>query len=74
MQSRPVIDTSVLLSGLLRPGTPHKLLQQVRAGSLTLISSRSLLAEHSEIIRRPKFQTILARSHIDPEKALNEVR
>jgi hypothetical protein len=36
---RAVVDTKVLLSGFWR-GRPHVLLEQARAGALTLISSR----------------------------------
>lgn len=42
---RAVIDTNVLLSGLLWRGTPHRLLEAVRGGALTLITSPALLAE-----------------------------
>jgi putative PIN family toxin of toxin-antitoxin system len=59
---RAVIDTNVLLSGLLWRGTPHALIEQIRAGAFTLISSPALLAELGEIIQRPKFRTILLRS------------
>jgi len=55
---RAVIDTNVPLSGVLWRGTPHALIEQVRAGRLTLISSPALLAELGEIIQRPKFHTI----------------
>jgi hypothetical protein len=46
---RAVIDTNVLLSGLIWFGTPHKLIEQVRAGTLTLISSPALLAELADV-------------------------
>jgi putative PIN family toxin of toxin-antitoxin system len=71
---RAVIDTNVLLSGLLWRGTPHALIEQIRAGAFTLISSPALLAELGEIIQRPKFRTILVRSHTDPERVLSELR
>ena len=41
---------------------------------LSLISSPALLAELGEVIRRPKFQAILARSRTDPEQTLSELR
>jgi uncharacterized protein len=71
---RAVIDTNVLLSGLLWRGTPRTLIQQVRTGALTLISSPVLLAELAEVIRRRKFQTILSRSHTNPERMLSGLR
>jgi predicted nucleic acid-binding protein len=36
---RAIIDTNVLLSGLLWHGPPHTLLDRVRDGTVTLISS-----------------------------------
>jgi putative PIN family toxin of toxin-antitoxin system len=60
---RAVIDTNVLLAGLLWHGTPHTLVEHVRNGTLTLISSPALLAELAEVIARPKFDTILIRSN-----------
>jgi putative PIN family toxin of toxin-antitoxin system len=71
---RAVIDTNVLLSGLLWRGAPHTLIAQVRAGALSLISSPALLAELEEVIRRPKFRTILTRSRTEPQSMLSELR
>lgn len=71
---RAVLDTNVLLSGLLWHGAPHALVEHVRAGTLTLISSPALLAEFAEAIRRPKVRTVLARARTDPERALGELR
>lgn len=47
---RAVVDTNVLLSGLLWHGAPHALLEQVRTGALTLVSSPALLAELAGVI------------------------
>ena len=71
---RAVVDTNVLLSGLLWRGRPHVLMEQVRAGALTLISSSALLAELAEVMNRPKFQVILAGSKTDPEQTLVKLR
>ena len=71
---RAVVDTNVLLSGLFWRGRPHALFEQIRAGALTLISSPALLAELAEVLNRPKFQVILARSETDPEQTLGELR
>jgi putative PIN family toxin of toxin-antitoxin system len=70
---RAVVDTKVLLSGFWR-GRPDVLLEQARAGALTLISSPALLAELAEVMNRPKFQEILARSSTDLEPTLGELR
>lgn len=71
---RAVIDTNVLLSGLLWHGAPHVLLEQVRTGTLILISSPTLLAELEEVIGRAKFDAILTRSATSCERALAELR
>ena len=42
---RAVIDTNVLLSGLLWRGAPHALIKHVQAGALAMVSSPALLAE-----------------------------
>jgi putative PIN family toxin of toxin-antitoxin system len=70
---RAVVDTNVLLSGLLWRGTPSLLLQRVRTGRLSLVSSPALIAELTEIIARPKFQPVLARSQTDPDQLLSEL-
>lgn len=57
---RAVIDTNVLLSGLLWRGAPHELLEQVRNGELTLISS-------------PKFDAILVHSNTSRSRTLDEL-
>ncbi len=71
---RAVLDTNVLLSGLLWHGTPHALIEQVRAGTLSLVISEDLIAELARTITRAKFRTVLARSGTDPQQMLAEVR
>ncbi len=56
---RIVIDTNVLLSGLLWRGAPYTLLNQVRAGTIDLVMSQTLLEEFTEVITRQKFAAIL---------------
>jgi putative PIN family toxin of toxin-antitoxin system len=70
---RAVIDTNVLLSGLLWRGAPYELLEQVRNGELTLISSPALLAELANVISRPKFDAILVRSNTSRSRTLDEL-
>jgi uncharacterized protein len=71
---RAVIDTNVLLSGLLWHGQPHMLLEHVRTGTLAMVSSPLLLAELADVIGRAKFDAILVRSKTSREQALAEVR
>lgn len=71
---RAVIDTNVLLSGLLWRGPAHALLEQVRNGSVTFLSSPELLAELADVLARPKFDAILSRSNSSREQMLAQVR
>jgi len=71
---RAVIDTNVLLSGLMWHGKPHALIEQVRAGTLVLVSSLALLAELADVITRAKFKAVLVRANTNPEQMLAEVR
>lgn len=71
---RAVIDTNVLVSGLFWHGAPHALLEQVRAGTLTLASSPALLAELEDVIGRAKFDAILASTQTSRERTLAELR
>lgn len=71
---RAVIDTNVLLSALLWRGTPHALLEQVRNGVVSLISSPALLAELAAVIERPKFDAMLTRTDTSRLQLLSQVR
>jgi putative PIN family toxin of toxin-antitoxin system len=71
---RAIIDTNVLLSGLLWRGAPHALIEQLRAGALSLVTSPALLAELAEVMRRPKFRLVLERSRTDLQKTVDELQ
>jgi putative PIN family toxin of toxin-antitoxin system len=70
---RAVIDTNVLLSGLLWRGPPHAVMEHVRAGAITFVTTVALLEEFAEVIRRPKFQAILARVGVSENQILSEL-
>ncbi len=71
---RAVIDTNVLLAGLLWRGPSHALLEHVRADTVSLISSPALLAELADVIGRAKFDAILTQTNTSRERSLAEVR
>lgn len=71
---RAVIDTNVLVSGLFWHGAPHGLVEEIRSGRLTLLSSPILLAELAEVLDRPKIRAVINRSGIDPIPLLSELR
>lgn len=71
---RAVIDTNVLIAGLLWRGAPHALLAQVRRSVLHLVSSPALLVELADVLDRPKFLSILGRASTTPAQLLTELR
>jgi len=71
---RAVFDTNVLVSALLWHGPPHALLEQVRNGSIALITSPALLVELADVIGRAKFDAILLRANTSREQVLAQVR
>lgn len=53
---RIVLDTSVLVSGLLNPhGFPAEIVRLVAAGSVQLCFDARILSEYREVLNRPKF-------------------
>ncbi|MHB1587437.1 MAG: putative toxin-antitoxin system toxin component, PIN family [Acidiferrobacteraceae bacterium] len=71
---RAIIDTNVLVSGFFWRNTPHALPEHVRNGELTLVISPVLLAELADVMGRPKFDPILARSHTSRSYTLDALR
>ena len=52
---RIVVDTNVFVSGLLSPfGPPGTIVGLIAAGGLSLCYDARILAEYSEVLRRPK--------------------
>lgn len=68
-----VVDTKVLLSGLLWGGPPARILDRIDAGSDKLFISRPLLEELAEVLDRPKFLRTFRRFGHDPEAVLAAV-
>jgi uncharacterized protein len=71
---RLILDTNVLISGLLWRGSPHGLLDAANAGTIIIVSSPALLVELEEVLHRPKFAAILSRTSRTPQAVLDEVR
>jgi len=51
---RLVLDTNIVVSGLLWGGSPRTLLDHARAGRITLFTSAPLLAELDDVLSRAK--------------------
>ncbi len=66
---RLVLDTNVVVSGLLWNGAPARLLDAAQIGELELFTSARLLAELAGILSRAKFAKALAAASL-PRKEL----
>src|SRR3989304_6486760 len=54
---RIVLDTNVLVSGLLSPFVPcAEIVRMISSGELTLYFDARILSEYHEVLRRPKFR------------------
>jgi putative PIN family toxin of toxin-antitoxin system len=52
-----VVDTNVLVAGLLSPfGPPGEIVRMIASGTLRLCFDARILTEYSEVLARPRFQ------------------
>lgn len=71
---KAVVDTNLLVSGLLWGNLPGRLIQAVADGRVRLYLSESLLTELGEVLNRDKFAARLALKQFTPATALAKVR
>ena len=68
---RIVLDTNVLVSGLLNPfGSPGRIVQLVAAGELSLCYDARILCEYRDVLLRPGFG--FRSDHVD--RLLEQIR
>jgi putative PIN family toxin of toxin-antitoxin system len=70
---RAVVDTNVLVSGLLshRPGSPPvDIIEAWRAGDFELVTSREIIAEVERALQKPYFQARLSQDQVDRARGL----
>ncbi|MBI3298493.1 MAG: putative toxin-antitoxin system toxin component, PIN family [Elusimicrobia bacterium] len=65
-----VLDTNVLISGLLWRGKPNRLLKAIEEGHLTLCSSKHLAEELGGVLKRKKFAGKLAERNTSVDQVL----
>ncbi len=72
---RVVIDTNVLVSGLIsRSGPPARIVNAVLRGEIVPIMSDATFAELEEVLHRPRLQPYFRDSHITPFQFLTALR
>lgn len=65
---RLVLDTNVVVSGLLWNGPPAQLLEAAQANEAELFTTRQLLAELTRVLHRAKFANAIAASRLSIEE------
>ena len=71
---RIVLDTNVLVSGLLWTDPPHDLICMAEEGEIELYTSLEILDELEEVLRRNRFQHRIATLDTNVEELMNRVR
>lgn len=64
---RVVLDTNILVSGLLWSGPPRLILDAARRGEIQLYTTQVLLDELYDVLRRDKFVTRLEQAGVSSE-------
>lgn len=63
--TRIVLDTNVLVSGMINPhGAPGRIIDLVREGLVELVVDDRILAEYSDVLNRPKFNAYFHASDV----------
>ncbi len=68
---RLVLDTNVVVSGLLWDGNPRQLLQLGRGERVRLFTSAPLLAALTDVLLRPKFEPKIAASLLSVDQPVD---
>ncbi len=61
-----VVDTNVLVSGLINPsGPPGRIVDLLRVGGLRIAVDDRILAEYADVLRRPELEAYFAASDVE---------
>ena len=71
---RIVIDTNLLVSGLISNDLPRQLLNAAKAGEFEFCTSETLLNELLDVLSREKFATRLSRAGLTPLGIVDDLR
>jgi len=63
--SRVVLDTNVLVSGMINPfGAPGRILDLVREGVVNMAVDDRILSEYAAVLHRPKFEAYFTHQEV----------
>ena len=71
---RLVLDTNLLVSGVIATGLPRRLIDGAKAGEFELCTSEVLLAELLDVLTRSKFERRLAQAGLSPQGIVDDLR
>ena len=71
---RCVLDTNLLVSGVIAAGLPRRLIDGAKAGEFELCTSEVLLAELLNVLSRGKFAARLAQAGLTPQGIVDDLR
>lgn len=71
---RIVIDTNLLVSGVVSQGLPRRLVDGALAGTFELCTSEVLLAELLDVLSRSKFAARLVQAGMTPQGFVDDLR
>lgn len=71
---RFVLDTNLLVSGVIATGLPRRLVDAAKAGEFELCTSEVLLTELLEVLSLGKFAQRLTQAGLTPEGIVDDLR
>lgn len=71
---RIVLDTNLLVSGVISAGLPRQLVDAAKAGVVELCTSETLLAELLDVLSRSKFAARLVQAGLTPASIVDDLR
>ena len=69
-----VLDTNLLVSGVIAAGMPRRLVDGAKAGEVELCTSEVLLAELLEVLSRGNFASRLEQAGLTPQGIVDDLR
>ena len=73
MKLRAVLDTNILVSGILWRGVPFELLRWAEKNSLTIYTSLDIMTEVYGVLHYPKFQKYIASQQTSSEELFTKI-
>lgn len=73
MKLRAVMDTNVLVSGILWRGVPFELLRWAEKNNLVIYTSLEILDEVHRVLHYPKFQQYIGNQQASPEELFAKI-